>query len=532
MSESGPTATQIASIFIESYHEENPLRLVFSDNKSRKTFDLSRSGIINLDSTEVKEKFAALLLMSRLLTTEDLRDGAEGLRTSREIDANLLQRKNISRENAHKVFSLQLSRMLSSLLSWNSFSCKKMELTETEPLPEKPALPFDELLLHLYRIAPPSLDNASPESLMNRIYSIPLKKLSILRSLPLNSKEGLILSRLSGANSLADVMKATGLQQEEFLSIIALLSGLGAIQETGMQRPPSPEPQSAPVLTDAPPSSHEGGWSISTPGGKNHLSSESRTENAPEPLKEIPEEVLLKIEELNGTLEDLKGKSYFEIFSVNPDTYSPSDLKSRYLELARYHPDRFQRFNSGELLDLAESITALINEAYHTLETEERAAVYRRELELLASKPVQEAPAGPLNPAVLAVDFFERGKNLIKAGKASEAITCLRKAVQYQPENPEYNSYLGFAMSRTPHFKRDAEQYFLKAIELSPMTINNYIHLGILYKEAKLYSKAKAALQEALTWDPDNRIAQKELEEVNKAMNPKSKGFLGGLFGR
>jgi len=53
-----------------------------------------------------------------------------------------------------------------------------------------------------------------------------------------------------------------------------------------------------------------------------------------------------------------------------------------------------------------------------------------------------------------------------------------------------------------------------------------------MYKEASLFTKAIKIFQEALQWDPENRIALDALAEIQKKQKGKSKTFLNKLFGK
>ncbi|MCI0407756.1 MAG: tetratricopeptide repeat protein, partial [Acidobacteria bacterium] len=72
----------------------------------------------------------------------------------------------------------------------------------------------------------------------------------------------------------------------------------------------------------------------------------------------------------------------------------------------------------------------------------------------------------------------------------------------------------------------EAEQNFLKAIELNPTFAENYAQLGLLYRKMGQTARGDEFLQRALSWDPSNETAVEAL----RSEDPK-KGILKGIFG-
>jgi tetratricopeptide (TPR) repeat protein len=255
-------------------------------------------------------------------------------------------------------------------------------------------------------------------------------------------------------------------------------------------------------------------------------------ENALAPPSEQDEvEIQELIESNEEFLQELEAKDYFEIFEVSPDSFTTAQVKTAYHEFVRqYHPDKYRRLNSEELNEIMENILNTFNTAYETLIDKERLDEYIKTV-FSKSNSVTSSP-GPASSHLVAKENFMQGKNLINAKHYAEAIGYLQRAVRIKPDDGDYHAYLGYAMSKTIQYRREAEEHFLKAIELSPMNINTYLHLGRLYRDARLYHKAVKAFNDALQWDPENRIALKELEEIEKLQKSKSKGFLNKLFGK
>jgi len=208
---------------------------------------------------------------------------------------------------------------------------------------------------------------------------------------------------------------------------------------------------------------------------------------------------------------------------------------TNYYSLARkFHPDKFRKYGSEELNDILENILNIFNTAYDTLKDDKKRQKYDEELDTALKRGSFLGTENNYSRNIkkIAIANFNRGKTLIQTQKYGEAVVFLKRAAQIDPENGDYHAYLAYAMSKTSQFRRAAEEHFLKAIELNPMNISTYIHMGRMYKEARLYNKALHAFEEALKWDPENKIANKEIEEINILMGKRSKGFFGKLFKR
>ncbi|MEF9437791.1 MAG: hypothetical protein L0922_03245 [Candidatus Mariimomonas ferrooxydans] len=64
--------------------------------------------------------------------------------------------------------------------------------------------------------------------------------------------------------------------------------------------------------------------------------------------------------------------------------------------------------------------------------------------------------------------------------------------------------------------RKEAEEAILKAIELELHNADYYVHLGLIYLDAELKKRAISQFETALTWDPTNQRAQKELDNLKR----------------
>src|SRR5262245_14274672 len=79
-------------------------------------------------------------------------------------------------------------------------------------------------------------------------------------SLPLNTLEGFVLSRVDGAASVEDISITCGIDQDRLLSILQRLSELGAVELRWLgprkKTPPKPAPAATPAAVAPAPDAH------------------------------------------------------------------------------------------------------------------------------------------------------------------------------------------------------------------------------------------------------------------------------------
>ena len=501
-------AEKISTIFRQSLDQKESFSIVFSDRDANKSFFIHNRRVVHLDSSVVSEKFAALLVMTKLITRDDLKVLADQNLKSWELDNRTIATGLITSEQAAKISSLQLSRMIKSLLDWTTinFKIKDRELDGMEWL--KPALTVEELLIHLYRIAPPPDSRAAIEDQFHQSLSLAPDQMDILKLLPLNQAETQILSGLNNHLTPGQILQLSSATRDQVLDTLAIFQELGFVApSTGTGHPATFRDEAA-------------------------AGNDTGNARVPDGSAEDPGNHL---EHFSAMLERLEGENYYEIFEFTPEEFSSEQLKTRYHDfIRRYHPDKFKSQDSEELNQILEDILNRINAAYETLKNDEKRRSY--------DKNVYAAPITTPDPSggggsrrddiqKEAKDNFLIAKRLIKEENYNDAIILLERSVRAYPDNDEFHAYLGYAMSRSPTLRRQAEKHYLRALELNPMNVNTHLHLALMYKEAQFYTKAVKAFREALKWDPENTIALRELQEIEGARTKKSKGFFGKLFG-
>lgn len=239
---------------------------------------------------------------------------------------------------------------------------------------------------------------------------------------------------------------------------------------------------------------------------------------APEPVPEPARgtaagEKTAEIADVMTMHESLETMTYYQILNL-PKTATEEEIKKAYFNLARrFHPDRFDRKVQADHRDLIDEVFDAITNAYRTLISRDKRRAY------------DSGPSGrgeePQDALKTADIKFRQGKTLYAQERYDDAVSLLEEAVRLRKNKGDFYLLLAMAESKIPAYRQKAEVDFLKAIGLEPWNPEGFVGLGYLYKNEGLMTKAARQFQRAVEADPDHRLAQQELELINKGKRPK-----------
>jgi len=260
------------------------------------------------------------------------------------------------------------------------------------------------------------------------------------------------------------------------------------------------------------------------------------------PAAELGPEENAELAEIREFADKMSALDHYAMLGVEPAADEKTIRRAYYRLAKRYHPDRHHKSHLADLQDRLEAIFVRVNEAYETLQSADRRASYDRALR--GGGPVSREDSSQRDAeASHAVPDHERRKqtaesayrdarHLYEQGDIFGAIRVFRHAVNNQPDNPSYRSYLGRALAQNPKWRKEAEEHLLKAIELEPSQAEHYAQLGTLYQAANLGTKAERYFAEALRWNPGNETARKgRARDEKKGQAPSAGGSFRSLFG-
>jgi curved DNA-binding protein CbpA len=218
-------------------------------------------------------------------------------------------------------------------------------------------------------------------------------------------------------------------------------------------------------------------------------------------------EAFVNREVIKNAYDSLARQDYYEVLGVGRSA-TPQEIKKSYAGLFQlYHPNR--RANSS-LSDMKRQLTTLfenINEAYQVLRVKEKRDQYNLDLASGTKKYGQNEP----HPAskeetdkAAAEALFNVGMKQMHVQNFWGAEESFRGAARLVPSKADYIFHQGLAVFRLPRRSHEAEEYFLKAIELAPNRIEYYLELGSFYTKIGLREKALIQFQRALKRDPQS----------------------------
>jgi tetratricopeptide (TPR) repeat protein len=133
-------------------------------------------------------------------------------------------------------------------------------------------------------------------------------------------------------------------------------------------------------------------------------------------------------------------------------------------------------------------------------------------------KHIEDSSKEGLSQIVKAEMYFLHGEKDLKNGEYVQAKEHFEMARKLNPKEPEYLLHVGWlTFLVNPDdivAMRDSLKIIKEALTLNPRLVKGFIYLAILARKANQLNYAMKYLKKALTIEPGNRQAQKELGEL------------------
>ena len=333
----------------------------------------------------------------------------------------------------------------------------------------------------------------------------------------LKPDEAFILSRLDSATRISDVLLVSPLGLEVTQKILLgflVTDVIEFVAATADKRQESSQGATA---------------------NRTRLDPQINGENAQSILNEESDQVRADVFSM---LDRAKNHNYYDLLDVGPTAVMDEIKKSYYSLAKKYHPDCYHQSTSQDFKEALDTIFSILSQAYETLKVPATRSSYDAKIFRLESSPsVTEKAGTPASTSStphqkLADLNYRQGRGYFDQKDYWSAIQAFRQAVRMEPENPRYRYWLGAALSKNAKWRREAEEHFLKAIQLEQFTPDAYVGLGLLYQEAGMHKRAENQFKQALQVSPDNKTAQDALNILLGAGAKKAKGLdsLKSLF--
>ncbi len=235
-------------------------------------------------------------------------------------------------------------------------------------------------------------------------------------------------------------------------------------------------------------------------------------------------------ESLNQEWEAIKGKNFYEMFGMTPQTFSFEKLKKSYFDLTRaYSPEKFFG-SSGQVMELAEELLSKASNAYETLSN----VVSKENYDEILSQQ-EQAPTEGEDKEFYEKVQFQSGKVLLEQGQCESAEKAFINCLNLDPDKAEYLAYLALAIYNNPLNKgnpaavKRAKDAVNRSLLLGKLAIS-YALKGTMYLDEGSVNFAEAEFLKALKLNPNNKTAQKHLDAIRRKREEEKKGFFQKLF--
>ncbi len=202
-------------------------------------------------------------------------------------------------------------------------------------------------------------------------------------------------------------------------------------------------------------------------------------------------------------------ENYYKILRINLDADERTIKKAYHILVKEYHPDSPSSQKSPEVSEKFR----YLKEAYETLINKKTRETYDK---YVLKKPRRLSKAEDTSYINKAAEHYEMGRKLYKAKKFHSACRSFQTAMNLDPDNALYCSWLGIALSNSPDKLHEAREACEKAVKLSPYNADYHVNLAIIYRDAGIKSMAERYLRKALNIDPNNQRARSWLGERDK----------------
>lgn len=227
---------------------------------------------------------------------------------------------------------------------------------------------------------------------------------------------------------------------------------------------------------------------------------------------------------------------HFALLGVSRDA-TAAQIRDGYFVLARQlHPDRLSALGIPDENRRAQRLFAEVNHAFATLSDPVRREKY---VDILkrggeAAVKAEQQKAEEMAMRILeSEEAFRRGELALRRDSLATAIRELERAIQLNPDEPDYHATLAWAkFASAPDKMAVATQTraaLEQAIRKSPKAVTARFFLGRVERMLGKDQKALELFQEVLRMSPNHAEATAEVRVLEARLGSDNKG---GLFGR
>jgi tetratricopeptide (TPR) repeat protein len=200
-------------------------------------------------------------------------------------------------------------------------------------------------------------------------------------------------------------------------------------------------------------------------------------------------------EEIVALHAQLDERDHYELLGVARNATEGQVRRAYFSAAKRFHPDVVTRLGMLDLRATAQAVFARIAEAHEVLTDAKRRLDYDRSLEAGSNVDASRL--------VQAEALFRKGEILLRAGNFAGALDFLRPCIALWPDEPAYQSALGWALyKKLPSEPKPAREALEQAIALDAQDAVAHFRLGMVLRALGDADAAQLALDQAKRLDP------------------------------
>jgi tetratricopeptide (TPR) repeat protein len=461
---------------------------VFSRETEQRTVYFKEGDILFASSNATDERLGEFLLRKGKLTQEQFDRSSETVvRTGKKLGAVLFEMSAISAHDLVAQVKLQVRDIILKLFSWRdgAYLFNKGVLPPTDIIPLQMSTgdliidgvrdldwkPLRKSLPSLGTVLRPATD---PANLFQKAH--------------LDPDQQSVLALIDGTKKIQDICLSSGIGDFNTLKAIYVLLALRMIEPGAVT------------------------------AGEEQLAREAAKSAAAEQAEDVtaldPE---TRKKMLRDAYDSLVLQDYFQMLNVGRGA-TQAEIKKAYFHLAKvYHPDRHFDPEMNDMKDILSELFTRIHEAYETLSSPQKRDKYTLDLVNGRIKfRVQEAQpkAQKQDNKDAALVQYNEGMKRFSQNNFWGAEEAFQWAMRLDPGNAEYVFRRGLTLSRIPRRGHEAEEYYVKAIEMAPSKMEYHLELGSFYARTGLKAKARRVFTDALQRNPNADKVKSALERL------------------
>lgn len=444
--------------------------LKISDRSGSKIF-LKDGDIIFSSSDTQKNRLGEYLFKTQAITMEQYKNYVDVFKKSHKKEgAVLVDLKYIKPQDIPHIV-----RKMSEDIILDLFALEDGDYEFTEgPLPAEEVIPLKLSAANLIfngikRISNPQRVLNLMRINMETVLSFSSDPLDLFQNIEMDPLDKKILSFVNGRNAIKDIVVLTGISADRVLSVLYALLSTRIVDVEDDEI--SPEFSAADIIK---------GQGV-----------------------KVEKEFLKKLNDIHGSYQSL---GYYGILGVSKFA-STEEIKRRYYEVAKeFHPDKHFLIKSNEVKEKLNSIFSYATSAYSTLMDPNK----RVEYDMGAFNNNKPSTADNKD---MAKTRFAEGRSEFRRGCYQEASQLFGQSVYLDNAIGNYHFYYGLSLSKLQRH-REAEKSLTRALECEPNNPEYMTELGYVYLLLNLPRRAKNIFEKALKIQPTNARANEGFKKV------------------